>query len=77
MLFYPGADAGIDGPVPSMRLKALRDGLEDYEYLALAGDDGKELASTLAKSWTQWETDSAKLFAAREELAKRILARKK
>ena len=30
-LFYPGAD----GPVDSIRLEALRDGLEDYEYLYL------------------------------------------
>jgi hypothetical protein len=77
LLFYPGADAGLEGPVASMRLKALRDGLEDYEYLALAGDGGNEIAASLAKSWTQWETDPAKLAAAREELAKRILARKK
>ncbi len=28
-LFYPSAD----GPVPSIRLEVLRDGIEDYEYL--------------------------------------------
>jgi len=28
-LFYPSAD----GPVPSIRLEAIRDGIEDYEYL--------------------------------------------
>ncbi|MBI3856588.1 MAG: DUF4091 domain-containing protein [Planctomycetes bacterium] len=76
-LFYPGTDAGIDGPVASMRLKALRDGLEDYEYLVLAGDAGAAKAAALAKSWTKWETDPAKLAAAREELAKIILEKKK
>ncbi|PIQ83267.1 MAG: hypothetical protein COV75_08375 [Candidatus Omnitrophica bacterium CG11_big_fil_rev_8_21_14_0_20_63_9] len=30
-LYYPSAD----GPVPSIRLEILRDGVEDYEYLAL------------------------------------------
>ncbi len=30
-LYYPGPD----GPVPSLRLEVLRDGIEDYEYLAL------------------------------------------
>ena len=30
-LYYPV----IDGPVPSMRLEVLRDGIEDYEYLYL------------------------------------------
>lgn len=32
-LFYPGAPLGIDGPVDSMRLPAMRDGMEDYEAL--------------------------------------------
>ncbi|MBV8880737.1 MAG: DUF4091 domain-containing protein [Planctomycetaceae bacterium] len=77
VLFYPGGEAGIDGPVASMRLKALRDGLEDYEYLVLAGDAGAEKAAALGKSWTQWETDPAKLAAAREELAKIIVGKKK
>lgn len=74
LLFYPGGEAGIDGPVASMRLKALRDGLEDYEYLRMAGEAGTAKAAELARSWTQWETDPAKLAAAREELAKLILA---
>lgn len=32
-LFYPGRPYGIDGPVSSLRLEAIRDGLEEYEYL--------------------------------------------
>ena len=32
-LFYPGAPYGIDGPIPSMRLEAIRDGNEEYELL--------------------------------------------
>lgn len=32
-LFYPGAQYGIEGPVASMRLEAIRDGLEEYELL--------------------------------------------
>ena len=31
--FYPGSIYGISGPVPSMRLYMIRDGLEDYEAL--------------------------------------------
>ncbi|RPH38100.1 MAG: DUF4091 domain-containing protein, partial [Planctomycetota bacterium] len=76
-LFYPGGDAGIDGPVASMRLKALRDGLEDYEYLVLAGAAGAEKAAAVAKSWTTWETDPAKVAEARDELARLILEKKK
>ena len=32
-LFYPGKKYGIDGPVGSMRLEAIRDGIEEYELL--------------------------------------------
>jgi len=77
VLYYPGFPAGVDGPVASMRLKALRDGLEDYEYLVLAGEAGTAKAAELAKSWTSWETDPSKLAAAREALAAVILGKKK
>jgi hypothetical protein len=77
ILYYPGGEAGIDGPITTLRLKALRDGLEDYEYLALAGEAGAAKAAAIGKSWTQWETDPEKLAAAREELAKIILEKKK
>jgi predicted MPP superfamily phosphohydrolase len=33
VLYYPS----VDGPVPSIRLEVLRDGIEDYEYLHLLG----------------------------------------
>ncbi|MBQ8685580.1 MAG: DUF4091 domain-containing protein [Clostridia bacterium] len=33
LLFYPGKRYGVDGPVASMRLEAIRDGLEEYEML--------------------------------------------
>lgn len=32
-LFYPGKKYGIDGPIGSLRLEAIRDGLEEYELL--------------------------------------------
>lgn len=34
-LLYPGVDYGIKGPVGSIRLEAIRDGNEDYEYYYL------------------------------------------
>lgn len=30
-LFYPGAKYGIYGPLPSVRIEAIRDGIEEYE----------------------------------------------
>jgi hypothetical protein len=78
-LFYPGADAGFDGPVTSMRLKQIREGLEDYEYLKLLADRGQkafaeERARSLATSWTQWDENPAHLEAAREAIARRLTA---
>ncbi len=34
-LLYPGKKVGVDGPVSSIRLELLREGLQDYEYLAM------------------------------------------
>jgi len=44
LLIYPGEFVGLDEPVPCIRLKALRRGAQDHEYLRLlarkAGDPG-------------------------------------
>jgi MYXO-CTERM domain-containing protein len=53
-LLYPGKPSKIGGtsqvPVPSLRLKHIRDGVEDYEYLALLVKLGdSELAQKLAR----------------------------
>jgi hypothetical protein len=32
-LFYPGKKYGVYGPIPSMRLEQIRDGLEEYEMI--------------------------------------------
>jgi hypothetical protein len=57
-LFYPGRPETIGGqahlPIESLRLKHIRDGLEDYEYLKLARRFGLEsLAKKTAKVWTR------------------------
>lgn len=79
MLFYPGRDAGFDGPVTSIRLKNIREGMEDYEYFQLlCGRGQREYAEqevqALTPSWFEWNPDPAALFAARARLAERILA---
>jgi len=42
-LFYPGAQYGYDGPLPSTRVQAIRDGLEEYELLYSLKQKAKEL----------------------------------
>jgi hypothetical protein len=48
ILFYPGSDPffceqdrGINGPISSIRMKNLRRGIQDFEYMWLAEQNGK------------------------------------
>jgi hypothetical protein len=49
MIFYPGAKFGYDGPIPSVRLKTLRRGLQDFEYLRLIEQSGRTSRVELIK----------------------------
>lgn len=50
-LVYPGKLFGLDEPVPSARLKQLRTGLHEYQYLKLLAEEGRaETARLLARS---------------------------
>ncbi len=46
-LLYPGYDLGINGPVATVRLDAIRDGMEDYEYLWLLEQKMTQAAADL------------------------------
>ncbi|MDD5557270.1 MAG: DUF6067 family protein [bacterium] len=66
-LYYPGPD----GPIGSIRLAVLRDGMEDYEYLRLLGEAGLEadlerLLGTVAPSAWRHTDAPATLLAARD-----------
>ena len=79
-LFYPGVPCGIKGPVASMRLKNLRDGMEDYEYFVLlerrAGAAAvQKIVDRIAPTWWGYTRDPKALYDARRELAAAILAR--
>lgn len=45
LLFYPGRDAGVDGPLACFRLKNLRRGTQDFEYLYLLEKMGRRDAA--------------------------------
>ncbi len=80
-LFYPGVPCGIDGPVTCMRLKNLRDGMEDYEYFAilekLSGKPAvKQIVDQIAPNWWEFAKDPAQFQAAREKLAAAIGAKR-
>jgi len=78
MLFYPGEDAGIDGPIASIRLKNLRDGMEDYEYFSLLEKHGgkaivDEIVRLAVPTWGTWNQDPRQLLKLRERLANEIM----
>jgi hypothetical protein len=83
-LFYPGRPDVIGGtthiPVESIRLKLVREGLEDYEYLALLSKLGGSKAATDAvnsfvRHTFDFDSSPEKLYAARKTLAEEIVKR--
>jgi len=78
-LVYPARAVGYDGVVPTIRLKALRDGIEDYEYLAILqrlgqAAEAQETVRSLTPSFFEWDKDPAAYEQARAKLAAMILA---
>ena len=80
-LYYPGTPAKIGVttpvPVPSIRLKLLRDGMQDYEYLhalSQAGHDtfARQTAATFITNLYAFNTDPQALLAAREALGNQL-----
>lgn len=81
-LFYPGTPATIGGmshvPVASLRLKLIRQGVQDYEWLELVSDAGdpefaREVARELIPAASQVPDDGDAFDAARLRLVARYL----
>lgn len=78
MLVYPAAAVGLAGQVvPSMRLKYLRDGVDDYDYLALLKQRGQgsralTVARRVGQDWHTWTRDPQALEAARRGLGEAL-----
>ncbi len=88
ILVYPGGPAGLQstssyqGVAPSIRLKYLRDGEQDYEYLQLLKNCGQTPNETAIYSlsasgseypnWHDWTMNEANLESARVTLGNQI-----
>ena len=70
-LLYPGAG----GPLPSIRLANIRDGSEDYDYLAMYGEQGRDFCKKLAPSMTKFSRDPRQLRAFRRQIAEALESR--
>jgi len=78
-LFYPGNDAGIDGPVASIRLKNLRDGMEDYEFFKLleaksGADAVMAIVREAVPDWGNPTYDPGKLLGLRQRMGETLSA---
>ena len=76
-LVYPGADVGIAGVAPSMRLKWLRDGSEDYDYIQLLKNSGygswaMNLVYQVGPDWTNWTRSNSVLENARLQMGQML-----
>jgi hypothetical protein len=77
LLYYPGYDVGIDGPIASFAVKSLRRGAQDYEYLWLLKEAGKEkdteaIVNSVCPDVGKWNDDVESWDKARLDLAKML-----
>jgi hypothetical protein len=83
---YPAhqEEHGFEGPVASIRLKWLRECVDDYDYLALMMQHGRQeeamqRAASFVRGLCDWNDNLDALFAARIDIARHLerLARRK
>ena len=76
-LVYPGTQVGIPGVAPSIRLKWLRDGADDFDYIQILKDLGQStyalgVVRTVGQNWHTWTRDPVALENARRQLGQQI-----
>jgi hypothetical protein len=77
MLVYPGPQGKQSGTTPSLRLKWLREGIEDFEYVEILkakgrGDWALATIRTVARDWKNWTSDPVQIEAVRRQLGEEI-----
>jgi hypothetical protein len=77
LLVYPGPYVGLQGVAPSMRLKCLRDGVNDFEYVQILKGLGQgtwalRQAATVGQDWHNWTRVPANIEAVRITLGNEI-----
>ncbi len=81
-LFYPGRPDKVGGkhhiPIASIRLKMIREGMEDYEYMRILQGLGEEefarqQVDSIVRNAYTFSQDPALLHTVRENMANRIV----
>jgi hypothetical protein len=74
---YPPGPIASTESAPGIRLKAIRDGIQDYEYAQILKSLGQSaftnsIVQPIATSWTNWTHDPSALEAARQQLGRQL-----
>jgi hypothetical protein len=74
---YPPAPIGSTESAPGIRLKAIRDGVQDYEYAHMLKGLGQTafldfVLKPIALSWSYWNHDPEALEEARQKLGRQL-----
>ena len=77
IFLYPPGPIGSTESAPGIRLKAIRDGIQDYEYAQILKSLGQSaftnsVVQPIAMSWTNWTHDPSALEAARQQLGQQL-----
>jgi hypothetical protein len=77
IFLYPPAPIASTESAPGIRLKEIRDGIQDYEYVQLLKNQGQDsfLAMVLkpvATSWSDWNHNPDILETARQKLGRQL-----
>ncbi len=75
-LYPPGPIVSTES-APGIRLKAIRDGIQDYEYARILKNLGQgafvnSVILPIATSWTNWTHDTNALEGARQQLGQQL-----
>jgi hypothetical protein len=77
IFLYPPGPIASSESAPGIRLKAIRDGIQDYEYAQILKKLGQgafvnSVIQPITTSWTYWSHDSNALEGARLRLGERL-----
>ncbi|HEV3421941.1 MAG TPA: hypothetical protein VG075_16645 [Candidatus Acidoferrum sp.] len=77
IFLYPPGPIASSEPAPGIRLKAIRDGIQDFEYAKLLKNQGQAsyvefLLKPIAASWTKWTHDPGDLESVRQKFGEQL-----
>jgi hypothetical protein len=77
IFLYPPGPIASSEPAPGIRLKAIRDGIQDYEYAQLLKNQGQAsyidfVLKPIAAGWTKWTHDPTDIENVRQKFGQQL-----